>query len=131
MKTVLVVEDNTNLASILRRRFTDDGFDVSVLNDGYALLTRLGDKINPAPDAVILDVRLPGRSGHELLDRIKTVWTKAKVFIFSAHAEYRVMMRRELVEGFFLKTDGIENLLEAVDRSITQNREGSGTEPNT
>jgi DNA-binding response OmpR family regulator len=128
MKTVLVIEDNLDLASILRRRFTDGGFKVDVLNDGFALLARLGNKTIPGPDVVILDIRLPGRSGHELLDRVKTVWAKTKVFVFSAHAEYRIMVRRDMVEGFFLKTDGVENLVDTVSRSVTSVSDTTGTE---
>lgn len=128
MKTVLVVEDNANISLILQRRFTEAGFKVETLNDGFALLTRLGDRTRPGPDAAILDIRLPGRSGHELLDRVKMVWPEAKVFIFSAYAEYRVMVRRDMVEGFFLKTDGVENLVSAVHRSVTPNPDSTGEE---
>jgi DNA-binding response OmpR family regulator len=67
-KHVLVIEDEPNIAEAIRFILTRDGFEVSLCADGAgaeAEVRRL------RPDALILDVMLPGRSGYEVLAALR------------------------------------------------------------
>jgi len=60
---VLVVEDDASLSRVLRDNLTFEGFEVACVADGH----RAVDAARTfAPDLIILDVMLPGRSGFEL-----------------------------------------------------------------
>jgi DNA-binding response OmpR family regulator len=67
---VLVVEDDSSLADVLRRGLTEDGYAVDVCADGNTAV-RLAS--SSAYDGIVLDVMLPGRNGfavcRELRDR--------------------------------------------------------------
>ena len=64
MKTrILVVEDDTSLAWVLRENLVFEGFEVDLVADGHLAVTAARDFL---PDLVILDVMLPGRDGFEL-----------------------------------------------------------------
>jgi len=65
---VLVVEDEVELARVVRDQLTAAGYDVSVVGDGMAALRRLEQQ--PA-DLVILDWMLPGLDGLEVCRRIR------------------------------------------------------------
>lgn len=114
MKKILVVEDNKDLSSILKKRLEYDGFFVDLVQDGYALLGYL--KTKDSPDAVILDLMLPGRSGVELLGTLTSTWSAAKIYIFSAHPEYleRYGLKNYDIAGYFLKSDGMDKLIDAI-----------------
>jgi DNA-binding response OmpR family regulator len=67
-KRILIVEDDTSLARILSDNFTFEGFDVCSVFDGNKALDAVHEF---APDLVVLDVTLPGRSGFELCNLIR------------------------------------------------------------
>ncbi|MBN1687666.1 MAG: response regulator [Candidatus Omnitrophica bacterium] len=117
MKKILVVEDNEDIAETLALRLRIASYEVAVYHDGYDVLTVLHETEHP-PDGIVLDLMLPGRSGYELLSSIKGKWPEVRVFIFSSHQELEKTFPRTWIEGFFIKTDGIEKLIEAMDRVL-------------
>ena len=115
-KKVLVVEDNEDFARILSKRLKTNGYEVSHFSNGFEVLSCLTN--GNEPSAVILDLMIPGRSGFDLLNSIKMKWTNTKLFIFSAHDNYKHIIPPGLAEGFFLKTDGVNVLLQALETSL-------------
>jgi DNA-binding response OmpR family regulator len=71
---VLVVEDEPTIAELLRSYLSRDGFAVEVAVDGPSALVAIRDQ---RPDAVILDVGLPGIDGTEVCRRLRAAgdWT--------------------------------------------------------
>jgi two-component system response regulator MtrA len=61
---ILVVEDDTALARVLRDNLTFQGFDVDWAVDGESALSALRTR---APDLILLDIMLPGTTGFDLL----------------------------------------------------------------
>ena len=82
--SILVVEDDPAVALAL---------EVALKGEGYLpLLAATGDKgleigLAQAPDLLILDVRLPGMDGFELLRRLRVGGSKAPVIILTARDE--------------------------------------------
>ena len=66
---VLVVEDDTDIAGVLRRSLDKEGYDVRVAGDGETALDQAGVF---APDAVVLDLGLPKLDGVEVCRRLRT-----------------------------------------------------------
>ena len=121
-KKILIIEDNKDIHGILKKRLEDTGFSVDIAEGGYAALGHLKDDKGPA--AVILDLMLPERSGMELLTSLNSRWPEAKIFIFTAHEEYRhkTHMFGECVSAFFCKTDGLDRLIDAVKSALADER---------
>jgi CheY-like chemotaxis protein len=67
-KRVLVVEDEADTRSWLRRILHDDGWTVVEAENGRAALDRLAEA---APDLVLLDLIMPGMDGFEFLDQLR------------------------------------------------------------
>ena len=66
---VIVVEDHALHARLLRRALERalDGYAIELFNDGLSASHRLLDPSQPPPSLLVLDLDLPGRTGHELL----------------------------------------------------------------
>jgi len=77
--TVLVIEDERDLASVYERWLGDD-YDVRLAHDGEAAL----DALDHSVDVVILDRIMPGLSGGEVLERIHERRYGCRVAIVSA-----------------------------------------------
>jgi len=70
MKTVLLVEDDKFLSSLLKNRLEKEGFGVLHAMDGDMALELL--RANPgAVGLVLLDIILPRKSGFEVLEEIQ------------------------------------------------------------
>jgi len=65
---VLVVEDDTDIAGVLRRSLDKEGYDVRVALDGEAAIDEAGVF---EPDAVVLDLGLPRLDGVEVCRRLR------------------------------------------------------------
>ena len=65
---MLVVEDDADIAGVLRRSLDREGYEVRVAGDGEAALTESGVF---EPDAVVLDLGLPLLDGVEVCRRLR------------------------------------------------------------
>jgi DNA-binding response OmpR family regulator len=82
--TVLVVEDEPAIAELLRGYLTRDGFTVLLAADGESGLTAVRLQ---RPDAVILDVGLPGIDGTEVCRRLRADGDWTPVLFVTARDE--------------------------------------------
>ena len=65
---VLVVEDDTDIAGVLRRSLDKEGYDVRVAGDGESAIDEAGVF---EPDAVVLDLGLPRLDGVDVCRRLR------------------------------------------------------------
>ncbi len=108
MKRLIIVEDQTAiremLVEILR---TFPGFDlVGESGDGQSALTLCSDL---KPDVLVLDAKLPGLNGVDMLRRLIRVLPDVRVLVFSGY-ENPVLVREMLeagAHGFVEKTAGL------------------------
>jgi DNA-binding response OmpR family regulator len=65
---VLVVDDDPFICDVIKNTLEGEDFEVSLAGDGPAALTGLKEK---NPDLVLLDIKLPGIDGYEVLRDIR------------------------------------------------------------
>jgi DNA-binding NtrC family response regulator len=65
--TILIVDDEKNIRRTVRMVLEGEGYSVEEASSGEEVLARLPDI---APDVILLDVQLPGISGHEVLESL-------------------------------------------------------------
>jgi two-component system response regulator MprA len=82
---VLVVDDERAVRDSLRRALELEGYEVELAVDGGDALHRL--EANGQPDAVILDVLMPGVDGLEVCRRIRGKGNAVPVLMLTARAE--------------------------------------------
>lgn len=66
---ILTVEDDLFLKELLAGKLTDDEFDVSYASSGEEALALASSE---SPDIILLDILLPGMSGYEVLEKLKS-----------------------------------------------------------
>jgi len=67
MQLILLVEDDPKIAGNVTLRLREEGYGVVAFRNGEEALAHLRDPHGVPPDMALLDVRLPGMSGIELL----------------------------------------------------------------
>jgi DNA-binding response OmpR family regulator len=66
--TVLIVDDDIKLATLVKAYFEKDSFATFLAHDGFQALQQMRDR---KPDIIVLDVMLPGLDGWEVCRRIR------------------------------------------------------------
>src|SRR5437868_4651310 len=69
MHSILVVDDDPFIGSLLLRGLEPEGFRVRVVQDGLEALDQV--RLQP-PDLILLDIELPGMQGDEICRRLKS-----------------------------------------------------------
>src|SRR5437868_13655868 len=69
MHSILVVDDDPFIGSLLLRGLEPEGFRVRVVHDGLEALDQV--RLQP-PDLILLDIDLPGMQGDDICRRLKS-----------------------------------------------------------
>ena len=80
--TILVVDDDSAVRESLRRALKLEGYEVELATDGDAALERIG--ADSEPDAVILDVMMPGTDGLEVCRTLRASGNRLPVLMLTA-----------------------------------------------
>jgi len=83
---ILVVDDERAVRESLRRALELEGYDIELAADGAEALYRL-EAPNEEPDAMILDVLMPGIDGLEVCRRVRGAGSKLPVLMLTARTE--------------------------------------------
>lgn len=84
MEKILVIEDDAAVQRALRRTLESAGFDVSIASDGAMAMEAF--RVN-MPQLVILDLRLPGKSGQDLCREIRHECSNVPILVLSAASD--------------------------------------------
>ena len=81
---ILIIDDEKNIRQTLSGILTDEGYKVSLAEDGEAGLLKLEESL---VDLVFLDVKLPGMNGLDVLKRIKNDFPSVDVLMISGNSD--------------------------------------------
>ena len=125
---VLLVDDEVEFLETLVKRLRKRKLTARGVNSGEEALEDL--RVNPA-DIVILDVKMPGMSGLEILQRIKKEYPLTEVIMLTGHASMEVAIEGMDIGAFdyLMKPIDIDELLykiqDAYKRKCLNEKTGS------
>ena len=111
---ILVVDDERAVRESLRRALELEGYEIELAADGSEALYRL--ETTDEPDAVILDVLMPGVDGLEVCRRLRGTGSKLPVLMLTARTEVedRVAGLDAGADDYVTKPFALEELLARV-----------------
>jgi two-component system response regulator MprA len=112
---ILVVDDERAVRESLRRALELEGYEIELAADGGEALYRL-EALNEEPDAMILDVLMPGIDGLEVCRRVRGAGSKLPVLMLTARTEVedRVAGLDAGADDYVTKPFALEELLARV-----------------
>ena len=87
-KRVLVVDDNQVIQDVLKQ-FLERGYTVEVVGNASLALASVVQK---TPDAILLDVRMPGVDGLSLLKSLRDMGVQTPIFVMTGYDSTQVAM---------------------------------------
>lgn len=111
--TILIVEDDADIGSLLRRGFASESYQVELVGDGDQALRAANGK---SLEAIILDVMLPGRSGIEVCKALRAAGQTAPIIMLSARSSVNERTEGLLAgaDDYIVKPFAFEELLARV-----------------
>ena len=123
---VLVVDDERAVRESLRRALVLEGYDVGLAVDGSDALKKL--EAEAQPDAIILDVLMPGTDGLEVSRTLRRSGSRVPVLMLTARAEVgdRVAGLDAGADDYLTKPFALEELLARLRALLRRTADGSG-----
>jgi nitrogen regulation protein NR(I) len=81
MQTILIVDDDKSIRYSLKRMM-EGKYSILTAQNGEEALARVKQSL---PDLIIMDIKMPGRNGIEVLKEIRSIDPKALVIIMTAY----------------------------------------------
>ncbi|TFH90367.1 response regulator [Vibrio ouci] len=126
MPHILLIDDDTELTSLLKEVLSFEGFEVSEANNGEEGLALLSDQI----DLILLDVMMPKLNGMETLKRLRETWETPVLMLTAKGEEIDRVIGLELGADDYLPKPFSDRELMARIRAIlrrTQSSNGKAT----
>ena len=123
---ILVVDAERAVRESLRRALELEGYEIELAGDGNEALYRL--ESSEEPDAMILDVLMPGVDGLEVCRRIRGTGSKLPVLMLTARTEVedRVAGLDAGADDYVTKPFALEELLARVRALLRRTSEDGG-----
>ena len=122
-KIVLLVDDDSDLAKMLKIRIESEGYEFKRAGDGKQMLEILNIK---TPDVILLDIMLPNIDGYSVLREMRKNerYADIPVIILSAKEKKKVgdLFILEKIAFFIEKPFDTKDLLEKIKIAVTEKR---------
>ena len=117
---VLCVDDEEELVSAWVERLSMRGIDAEGVSNGLDAIQRVKEK---KIDVVVLDIKMPGISGFELMKRIKAEKPNLPIILITGHQSIEEEDKKLLAGAFdyLVKPVNIEILMEKIIKAVKIN----------
>jgi two-component system response regulator MprA len=124
---ILVVDDERAVRESLRRALELEGYEIELADDGIAALEAL--EANGEPDAMILDILMPGLDGLEVARRLRRGGSRLPILMLTARVEVddRVAGLDAGADDYVTKPFALDELLARV-RALLRRTHEDGTD---
>lgn len=126
MEKVMVVDDDEGIRYLYEQVLTDEGYKVILASDGLEAVEIFK---NIKPDIVVLDIRMPGMDGIELLGKVLDMDRKLPVIINSAYSMYKNNFLTWMADAYVIKSSDLTELKLKI-RELLEAKKKKNTESN-
>ena len=119
---VLLVDDEDEFVKSLSERMQMRDLDTDVALNGEQALDIVGEDI---PDVMVLDLKMPGIDGMEVLRRIRKSYPDVQVIMLTGHGSEKDKKEALRLGAFeyFQKPTGINKLVETIKKAYLRKKE--------
>jgi DNA-binding response OmpR family regulator len=117
MKTILVVDDDEAIRTLLQEELEEDGYKVLIATNARDALKMVAAE---ALDLVVLDIRMPGMDGLEALPRILGIKEGLPVIMNTAYSQYQDSFMSWAADAYVVKSSDLTELKEKIKELVNR-----------
>ncbi len=118
MKTILVVDDDEAIRTLLQEELEEEGYKVITATNARDALKMV--EADPSLDLVILDIRMPGMDGLEALPRILGLKEGLPVILNTAYTQYQESFMSWAADAYVVKSSDLTELKAKVKELVAK-----------
>ncbi len=129
MKPVWIVDDDRSIRWVIEKALTREGIPFDSFSNAQEALDALSDG---APEVLVSDIRMPGQSGLELLQTVKTRHPAVPVIVMTAYSDLdsAVAAFQGGAYEYLPKPFDVDQAVELIRRALDESRrEAQAVEP--
>ena len=120
--TITLVDDDKNILTSVSIALEAEGYKVATHTDGQSALAAMKEQ---APDLAVLDIKMPGLDGMELLNRLRRVSSVPVIFLTSKDEEIDEMLGLKMGADDYIRKPFSQRLLIERIRAVLRRSEAA------
>lgn len=114
---LLIVDDDLHLCEALTEEFSYHGYRTDMVHSADAALAFLK---NTHPDVILLDLKMPGKNGFDVLRELSEQKHSILIIVLTAYADVRAAIEAAKLgaSDFISKPYNFDELLQAIEKLI-------------
>lgn len=117
MHKLMIVEDDPSLGLLYKDEFQDEGYRVLLVESGEEAVERFREE---EVDGVVLDIRLGGMDGLDVLRKMLELRPEVPVILNSAYASFKTDFTTWSAESYLVKSSDMGELKQVVRRAMAR-----------
>jgi DNA-binding NtrC family response regulator len=123
MAKILIVDDEEHIRMLYQVELEDEGYEVITAADGHRLIERIErDK----PDLIVLDIKMAGYNGLDLLQEIRNRFYNLPVILCSAYDSFKRDIKSIAADFYVVKSSDLTELKKTIVRALESTVPPSG-----
>ena len=125
---IWVIDDDRSIRWVLEKALTRAQMDVTTFENANGVIDKLRHQM---PDAILADIRMPGMSGLELLEKIHSDYPELPVIIMTAHSDLDSAVSAYSGGAFeyLPKPFDVDDAIELVQHAVEQQHNSKNNKP--
>lgn len=119
MAKILIVDDEQHIRYLYSEELTEAGYEVITAENGFKLLERIEEE---KPDLIVLDIKMVGYNGLDLLQEIRNKFYDLPVILCTAYDTFKEDMKSIAADHYVIKSFDLTELKNKIASALEASR---------
>ena len=117
MKKLLFADDEESIRLLYKEEFEEKGYEVILASNGQEALEKFAEQ---NPDLLVIDIKMPGMDGIEVLKKIREQSRQVPVILCTAYGEYRHNLETWASDDYIVKSANLAGLIKKIETLLAR-----------
>ncbi len=120
MAKILIVDDEQHIRYLYSEELTEAGYEVTTAENGFKLLEKIEEE---KPDLVVLDIKMVGYNGLDLLQEIRNKFYDLPVILCTAYDTFKEDMKSIAADHYVIKSFDLTELKNRISMALESSKQ--------